>query len=192
MPGGFSYIGAFKVEESSGEVQSQAVGSRALLATCADQTTIEVNSEDGKLRMKTQGTSLAAGVQRASMSKYAGTWLQGSLTASAGAAGVLSVKNGYGGALIVDRVILYITTVASEGGVTLDVGVAGTAISADTLIDGLDINAATGVFDNVADGGTNGKSRQLLATDSYITATASADPAGLIGFYAIHVIDISA
>ena len=196
MPGGFSYLGNFKITDSSGEIVSQSVGSSALLSTCADAQTIEVDSSTGKLQIPVQGSSAANGVQRAKMSKYAGVWLQGALTASDSGGGVFSVQNTYGSNLIVTRVLLYVTTVSS-GACTLDIGFAANATTvADTLIDGLDVNSATGVFDNIDDKGTNGEPRGLWTSGGsfdYINASMKTGAtSGLVGFYGIHVIDLSA
>ena len=87
-----------------------------------------------------------------------------------------------GAAVIIQRVFLDVTTKAT-GACTVDVGVAvnGTTL-ADTLIDGLDVNAATGLFDNITDKGTNGKSRQRCGATQYVTGSvASGASAGIVG-----------
>jgi hypothetical protein len=57
-------------------------------------------------------------------------------------------------------------------------------------MDGLDVNGATGVFDNVTDKGTNGKSRQRIATGKWVTGSkASGASAGIVGFAYIHYIN---
>ena len=82
--------------------------------------------------------------------------------------------------------VLDVTTVATAA-CTLDVGIDGDGTgSSDILLDGLDVNAAAGVFDNIADKGTNGKERQRLdakgGTTDYVTASkASGATAGLVG-----------
>tara|TARA_R110002110_G_scaffold5043_3_gene25611 strand:+ start:7972 stop:8562 length:591 start_codon:yes stop_codon:yes gene_type:complete len=195
MPGGFSYLGNFKVADATGELVSAAVGSSSLLATCADSQTIEVDSSTGKLQIPVTGTSASNGVQRGNMSKSSGFWLQSGLTASDSAGGVASFQNTYSSPLIVTRVLVYVTTVAT-GACTLDIGFATDATtSADTLIDGLDVNSATGVFDNIDDGGTNGEAKGLWTTGGsfdYINVSMKTGAtAGLVGFIGIHVIDIS-
>ena len=58
--------------------------------------------------------------------------------------------------IIVTRVLINITTAGGTDSSVLDVGVVADAAStADTLIDGLDLNA-TGIFDNITDKGDNG------------------------------------
>lgn len=87
-----------------------------------------------------------------------------------------------GAAAIIQRVVLDVTTKATDA-CTIDVGIAanGTTLS-DTLIDGLDVNAAAGVFDNITDNGVNGKSRQRCGATQYVTASkASGATAGLVG-----------
>ena len=100
---------------------------------------------------------------------------------STAAGGVLSLANPEGEALIVTRLILDITT-ASTGAATVDAGIAANGTtSSDTLIDGLDVNAAAGTFDNTVSGGTNGKGAKKWGTTQYLTITASATLAGLVG-----------
>lgn len=93
---------------------------------------------------------------------------------------VLSLANPEGRNLIVTRVLLDITT-QSTGAATVDVGIAanGTTTS-DTLIDGISV-AAAGTFDNINDAGTNGKARQRWSSSQFLTITASATLAGLVG-----------
>ena len=72
----------------------------------------------------------------------------------------------------------------------------GASTSYDNLIDGVALTVV-GAFDNLADDGTNGKSRQLWADDYYVNAScfdaggSAESPAALVGYYAIHVIDIA-
>ena len=85
--------------------------------------------------------------------------------------------------IIIDRLQIDITT-KSTGAAAVDFGVAADATtSSDNLIDGVDLNAAIGVFDNITDKGTNGKSRQLLAAGKWVTGSrASGAVAGLAGY----------
>lgn len=104
------------------------------------------------------------------------------LTAVTGttAGGALSIANPEGADIVVTRLLLSITT-ASSGAATVDAGIAANGTtSSDTLIDGKSV-ATAGVFDNISDAGTNGKSRQKWASDQYLTITASATLAGLVG-----------
>jgi hypothetical protein len=95
--------------------------------------------------------------------------------------GVLKWANPETVSIIVGRVIFDVTT-KSTGAATLDVGYnAAGDTSADTLMDGLDVGTAAGVFDNIENQGTNGKSTAKMASGGYIVATASATVAGLVG-----------
>jgi len=104
------------------------------------------------------------------------------LAAVDAAGGVLSLANPEGVDLIVTRLVLDVTTAATVA-CTVDAGIAANGTtSADNLVDGLDVNAAAGVFDNIGDGGTNGKSRQRWESDQYLTVSvASGASAGLAG-----------
>lgn len=116
------------------------------------------------------------------------------LAAATGNAGLLSWQNPESSRILVTRVVLDITTEAT-GAATADFGADGDGTgTSDTLLDGVNIGAAAGVFDNIDDQGTNGQSVIALdengGTTDYITGTASADPAGLVGFAYIHYVVI--
>ncbi len=93
--------------------------------------------------------------------------------------------------IIVHRVIVDRTAAGGTATSVLDVGVVADATStADTLIDGLDLNA-TGVADNVSDVGTNGKARAKVdengGTNDFITGKILvANAASLAGNVYIH------
>jgi hypothetical protein len=95
-------------------------------------------------------------------------------------------------AAIIQRVLFNITTV-STGASTIDVGyTASTATtSSDTLLDGVDGNAATALFDSAnaaLDSGANAKA-QLAASGKWITMDeASGDTTGLVGVLYIQYI----
>ena len=180
------------LQVSDTEIVTQVVGNQALRSTCADDSTIEVNSTTGTLRLKPQGTALANGAQRASMSKFAGASLQGTLTASDTAAGVFSLLNSYATDLRA-CVTTDVTTVAT-GACTLNIGVAATNISSDTLMDGIDVNAAVGMFSSISDSdaGTNGKAYRKWKSGEYLTASmATGATSGLVGTYLVEVIDLN-
>ena len=196
MPGGFSYLGNFRVEEDSGEVVSQSIGSSALLSTCCDDTSLEVSSTTGKLQVKVRGDAMTGGVPRDHMSKYAGTWIRGALAVSASTAGIFQLTNTTGESLIITRVLIHISAACTVDSSFIDIGMGDSAsTNYDNLIDGLSVNAV-GAFDNITDKGTNGKSRQLWLKNTYINASTfnssgAVSPTNLVGSYAIHVIDIS-
>ena len=192
MPGGISYIQ--DVVFNGDEITSQSVGDKALKSSAAAGTTIEVDATTGQLQLKATGTSLSGGLQRDQSSKFAGHWFQGSLTASDAVAGVFKIENTYGSDLIIDRAIIHITT-ASTGVSTLDIGVASDGVtSANNLLDG--INGQTlGATDNIKnmDDGSSGRSVMLWRSGEFINASrASGATAGIVGFFAVHAIDLTA
>lgn len=80
--------------------------------------------------------------------------------------------------IIVARVLVDITTKGGTATAVLNVGTADDAATgSDNLINGLDANA-TGLFDNITDNGTNGKSRQRLAVGKFITGQIATEDAG--------------
>lgn len=94
---------------------------------------------------------------------------------------VLALANPEGVPIIVTRIILNITT-PSSGAATVDAGIAANGTtSSDNLIDGASVATAAKALDNISDIGTNGKSRQLWGTTQYLTITASATLAGMVG-----------
>lgn len=191
MPGGISYIQDLVIDGS--EITSQSVGDKSLKTTCADADTIEVSSTTGKLQLKDAGSSKANGVGRADVSKFAGFWLQGALTANDAAGGVFSVENTYGTNLAVLRVVIQVTTIASDT-CTIDVGTAANATtSSDKLLDGLDVRTATGVFDNIDDQGTNGQSCLKWPSGEFVNGSMAGGgaTAGLVGTYAIFALDMN-
>ena len=191
MPGGISYIGDLTIVESGGEITSQSVGDKSLMSTAADATSIEVSSSTGKLGIVARGSSLSNGVQRDQMSKFSGAWIRGALTASAAAGGVFSLQNTYGTNLVITRAIIYLTALTgSAGDMNVGVGDSGST-SYDTLIDGLNVNSATGAYGNIKNKGSNGEESELWGTSKYITASLTGEAGSLAGFYAIHVIDLN-
>ena len=107
------------------------------------------------------------------------------LTEDTGNAGMLAWQNPEDAAIIVLRLILDITTEAT-GAAIANFGPDGDGTgTSDTLLDGVNIGAAAGVFDNIEDQGTNGKSTARLdengGTTDWITGTGESDPADLVG-----------
>lgn len=88
--------------------------------------------------------------------------------------------------IVVERVLVKLGTAGGSANSVLDIGVVANATStADTLIDGLDLNT-TGLFDNIVDKGTNGKARQLVdekgGASDYVTGKILvANAAALVG-----------
>ncbi|MEB3196812.1 MAG: hypothetical protein VKP62_06370 [Candidatus Sericytochromatia bacterium] len=105
------------------------------------------------------------------------------------AGGVFAWANPEAGAIIVERVVIDVTT-ASSAACTVDVGVTATSAttSADNLLDGQSV-ATAAVLDNIENQGTNGKSAGRLASGKWVTASvASGASAGLVGSAYIHYI----
>lgn len=89
--------------------------------------------------------------------------------------------------ILIHRVMVNRTAAGGTAGGLLDVGIVANATStADTLIDGLDLNA-TGLADNISDVGTNGKSRGIVdengGTNDYITGKILAQNAASLAGY---------
>ena len=96
------------------------------------------------------------------------------------AGGVLSVANPEGDAVIVTGIYLDVTT-ASSGAATVDAGIAANGTtSADNLIDGASV-ASIAVVSNRDNAGTNGKQALRWNSDQFLTITASATTAGMVG-----------
>jgi hypothetical protein len=110
------------------------------------------------------------------------------LSAGAGAAGVLSIRNDSGQDLIIEDLVLRITGTVS--GQTVDAGVAATAISNDSLIDGGSI-ASAARLSNHLNPGVNGKTRAYWPNGHFLTVTASGTPTGLVGTADIYAKPVS-
>lgn len=99
------------------------------------------------------------------------------------AATTLAWQNPESSAIIILRVWLDVTTV-STGAASVDVGYTATSATttSDTLLDGVDVNAATAVFDSMnaaLDAGANAKA-QKAASAKWVTITQSAETTGLV------------
>lgn len=98
--------------------------------------------------------------------------------------GVLSLANPFGADVIIPSggLLLDVTTAATAA-CTIDAGIAaGATNSADTLIDGLDVNSAAGQFDNIADKGSNGGPKKWGAAEYLTISMATGAAAGLAGY----------
>lgn len=97
--------------------------------------------------------------------------------------GIFSWKNPEAGSIIITRVVLDVTTVAT-GACAVDVGTTASSgtTSSDNLLDGIDVHTAAGLF-SAADGdATNAKAQQKLASGKWVTGSkASGASAGLVG-----------
>lgn len=103
--------------------------------------------------------------------------------------GLFSWANPEAGDILVEHVALVIATKTSAA-CSADVGTTavGATTLSDNLIDGKDINAATGTFTNFESAGTNGKAGQRLAPGKWVTGSvvSGGASAGLVGTYEIY------
>jgi len=113
----------------------------------------------------------------------------GALAAVDTGGGIFAWANPEAGAILVTHVVLNITT-KTTGACSIDVGTTATSAttSSDTLIDGKDIAAATGIFTNDESVGTNGKPFKRLASGKWVTGSvvSGGASAGLAGTYEIY------
>lgn len=121
-------------------------------------------------------------------SKPAANVVKVALATADTAGGVLAWANPTGATIMVTRIIFDVTTPATDGVCTVDVGTAANGTTSnDTLMDGLNVGAAAGVFDNVENQGTNGVGAKKVTSSQYVTASkASGSAAGLVGSAYIH------
>lgn len=83
------------------------------------------------------------------------------------ASALVTWQNTTGNNLLVGHTYLNFTT-AQTPTINLNVGVGGSALSIDTLlINALSANSTTGIFDNITDKGSGGKSRAQLPANSW-------------------------
>lgn len=100
-------------------------------------------------------------------------------------AAVVGWQNPEAVAILVLRVIADITTVATAAA-TLDIGVTATSAttSSDTLLDGIDVNAAIAVFDSMdpaLDSGANAHAQKVAAGKWVTIDEKTGDTTGLVG-----------
>ena len=109
-------------------------------------------------------------------------WKKIALNAVDTAGGVFSFENDTANDYILDICYIDVTT-ASTGACTVDVGIASDATTSDdTLFDGLDVNSATGTFNNIDAAGTNGGIGIKLAAGEFLNASvATGASAGIVG-----------
>ena len=94
--------------------------------------------------------------------------------------GIASIANPEGAAIFITRVILNVTTI-STGAAAVNVGVGSSATTDyDNLIDGVDVNTAVIVADNMKNAGSNGKGGQPWPAAHFLNLTGSATTAGMV------------
>lgn len=113
--------------------------------------------------------------------------LRGPLIAVTGTTGggIMSVANPFGETAMIKNLVIDVTT-KSTGAANGEFGVAadGTT-SSSTLINTCDLGAAAAVFTALTDGGSAGRGYRKWTTTQYVTGTASATLAGIVGTYEI-------
>lgn len=129
-------------------------------------------------------TGTAAEINRGRLKK-----VTGALAAVDTAGGIFAWQNPEASEILIELVRLVVTT-KTTGACAVDVGttVTNATTSSDNLIDGKDINAATGTFSNLDSAGTNGKAGQTLIAAKWVTCSVSGGgaSAGLVGTYEIY------
>lgn len=146
-------------------------------------TAAELNQLAGSTTTAAQMTTLAAAAGTVTFDRLMKV-ARVALAAADTGGGIFAWANPEAGSIIISRVELDVTTKAT-GACTVDVGTTATnaTTSSDNLLDGLDIGTAAGIFDNITDKGSNGKSRQKLASGKWVTGSmASGAAAGTAGF----------
>ncbi len=96
-------------------------------------------------------------------------------------------ENKSGATVIVYAAYVHVTTVATAA-CTLDIGVAANGTTgSDTLMDGIDVNTATGIFDSILNKGTNGNQPRLVLSTEFVTVeTKTGDDTGLVSTLEVH------
>lgn len=174
----------------AGEITTPSVKERAIHSDALDGSTLEKNSTSGKVQVA-ESSDGSQGVQSKNLHYSAGFVARGSLTASDSAAGIFSVENTTGAALV--AIVDFRVTTGSAGACTVDVGTDATGTgSSDNIMDGFSVAAGGSDVRNhcsldSGDAGTNGKTYTVWAAGEYITASmASGATSGLVGTYTIH------
>jgi hypothetical protein len=102
----------------------------------------------------------------------------GALSGAAAADDIVFVwKNPESVPVIVYRVVVDVTKAGATATAVLDIGSAADAVTgSDDLIDGVDANAVA-TYCNYEDEGTNGKRKQIIPVDEYVTGQIKVDKA---------------
>lgn len=118
-----------------------------------------------------------------------GVWVSGSLSGTRTAGGVFSWENDQDASVLVDAILIDVTTAATSTVCTIDVGytAASAVTSADTMLDGADVSTTTRNYNHIKDAGTNGKAVVKAAKGKWITASQkTGDATGLAGTWYLH------
>ena len=121
-----------------------------------------------------------------------GHWISGTMADTTTGGGVFNWQNIEDDSIVIDRVIIDVTTAATSTTATVDIGTTTSSATtvADTLLDGVDVSTTnTGLSDNLEEDqkGTDGKSSQKLAKGKWVTASQkTGDIDGLVGKWYLH------
>ena len=165
------------------------VGKRCFISDDATITYTPGNVYCGQVAKYESSTSVWVDIEPACAGKATHrVALHGDLTAvtSTAAGGILSLLNPFAARAVIIDFVIDVTT-DSTGAATADFGVASSVASADTLLDGVDVGSAAIIADNIDNKGSNGVRGLAWPSGHYITGTASATLAGLVGTYMVDV-----
>lgn len=109
---------------------------------------------------------------------------KGALTAATTTTGGDALNWSPQAASIIQHMSIDVTT-AATGAATVDIGVAATGTSNDTLMDGVDVGTAAIFASTEQNAGTNGVAPVKCSATQFVTVTPSATLAGLVGTYII-------
>lgn len=118
-------------------------------------------------------------IQSKNIDPEAGKWYVKRLVAQDAVQTVL--QNPTGKPCFIDRVVVHVIT--GDSGKTIDVGVASTVATNDTLVDGASLTTSGSVLDNIKNKGTNGLEIKYLAPNYYVTADISAATSAVVDVY---------
>lgn len=141
-----------------------------------------VNRDTGGFEYASRDTATTSGARR-KVTAVAVRSLTGA-EIHAGSGGVVAWANSEPVSIIIEKVILDLTT-AATGACTLDIGVTETTATttSDTLLDGIDANAAAAVFDSsnaALDSGANAKAQKLASAKWVTIDEKTGDATGLV------------
>ena len=125
-----------------------------------------------------QGTTLLQGASFNRIGKTVAIAITGGTDTGGG---LFAWQNPEGAQIHINEVLLYVTT-QSTGSCSVEIGTTATnaTTASNNLIDTLSV-ATTGLYDNYTDKGSNGKTRQTLASGKWVTgSTVSGASAGLV------------
>lgn len=167
----------YRTQRAHGDSNRPTYGATMLPGESPSKAGLNINSDGQPEIWNAAGTVV---LDLASASVTVPMVFKLAVTAGDGAGVIAEAANPFGYDVIITNAVLDITT-QSTGASTLDIGVAATDTSNDSLLDGVS-GAAAGRFNNVNNAGTNGKSGVLWTSSTYLTvAEASGDVTALVG-----------